>query len=345
VEVVLLGTGVEPIPPTGYGGVERSIAEYASALRRAGVAVRVIQTVRRRRPIDEYWFALELGKLHFRPKEEILHASTPVVANRLSQLQLPYIYTSHSRHWFLRDGLTDRLGAFLERRAVARSATTVALTDRLAGEIAQQVPRRRHRDIPVIPLGVDTDRFRPGGSEGNPQIALGVGAVIPAKRWEVAGSALRSTRISLRLAGPTPDREYARRVAQSGPVQLLGEVSEDQLIHEYQNAGMLLHPSRVEILPGAVLQALACGLPVLGGAALGGVVRDGIEGRILPGPDVGDAEVVSYREAALSLSEDPATRRRWRQAAIDHIHHDFTWDSVVQRHLTLYEQVLRDPAA
>jgi len=96
--------------------------------------------------------------------------------------------------------------------------------------------------------------------------------------------------VPFRLAGPTPDREYARRVAQSGPVQLLGEVSEDQLIHEYQNAGMLLHPSRVEILPGAVLQALACGLPVLGGAALGGVVRDGIEGRILPGPDVGDAD-------------------------------------------------------
>ncbi len=344
-QVVLVGTGVEPIPPTGYGGVERSLAEYAEALRRAGHAVRIVQTIRRRRPIDEYWFAWELGALTVRPGEEVLHASTPVVANRLAQRHLPYVYTTHSRHWFLARGLTDRWGAFLERRAVARSFTTVALTPRLAETITRRLPERSRPPLTVIPLGVDSERFRPGPTPGDPTIALGVGAVIPAKRWEVAAAALRGTRIRLRLVGPTPDPALARRLRESGPVDLLGEVPDERLVGEYQAAGMLLHPSGVELLPGVVLQAFACGLPVLGGPALAGLVHDGVDGRILPGPDPAQPhrEVDEWRAAAVALAESAATRRAWGQAGRLRAQTEFTWSSVVERHRPIYEQLLRAP--
>lgn len=342
-QVVLVGTGVEPIPPTGYGGVERSLAEYAEALRRAGRSVRIVQTVRRRRSIDEYWFAWELGSLTLRPGEEVLHASTPVVANRLAQRHLPYVYTTHSRHWFQTTSLTDRWGAFLERRAVAHSFTTVALTPRLADAIAQRLPERSRPPTPVIPLGVDSDRFRPADAPGDPTIALGVGAVIPAKRWEVAAAALRGTRIRLHLAGPTPDPALARRISGSGPVDLLGEISDDRLLREYQGAGMLLHPSGVELLPGVVLQAFACGLPVLGGPALAGLVRDGVDGRLLPGPDptAPGREVDRWRAAAVALAESDESRRAWGRAARDRARTEFDWGSVVERHLPIYERLLR----
>ncbi len=344
-QVVLVGTGVEPIPPTGYGGVERTLAEYADALRRAGHTVRLVQTVRHRRSIDEYRFAWELGSLTVRAGEEVLHASTPVVANRLAQRHLPYVYTTHSRHWFLRRSLTDRWGAFLERRAVARSFTTVALTGRLAETMAARFPKRTRPPIAVIPIGVDSERFRPGATPGDPTTALGVGTVIPAKRWEVAAAALRGTRIRLRLAGPTPDPGLARRIAETGPVDLLGEISDDQLLREFQGAGMLLHPSGVELLPGVVLQAFACGLPVVGGPALVGLVRDGVDGQILPGPDPADPglEVGRWRTAAVSLADDGDRRRAWAQAARIRAQTEFSWASVVERHLPIYEALLRAP--
>ena len=337
-----MGTGVEPIPPTGYGGVERSLAEYAGALRRSGIAVRIVQTVRRRRSIDEYWFAWELGSLDVRAGEEVLHASTPVVANRLAQRRLPYVYTTHSRHWFLTRSLTDRWGLFLERRAVARSFTTVALTPRLAETMARSLPGRSRPPISVIPLGVDSDRFRPGPAPGDPTIALGVGAVIPAKRWEVAVAALRGTRIRMRLAGPIPDAALAHHLRESGPVDLLGEIPDDQLVREYQGAGMLLHPSGVELLPGVVLQAFACGLPVLGGPALAGLVRDGVDGRLLPGPDpaVPSREVAQWRAAAVALADSKDDRQSWGEAARERARTEFTWGSVVERHLPIYERLL-----
>ncbi|MHB1434942.1 MAG: glycosyltransferase family 4 protein [Thermoplasmata archaeon] len=344
-QVVLVGTGVEPIPPTGYGGVERSLAEYAGALRRAGHSVRLVQTVRRRRSIDEYWFAWELGALTLRAGEEVLHASTPVVANRLAQRHLPYVYTTHSRHWFQRTSLTDRWGAFLERRAVARSFTTIALTPRLAEAIAHQLPAGSRPPTPVIPLGVDSERFRPGDTPGDPTIALGVGAVIPAKRWSVAAAALRGTRLRLRLVGPTPDPGLARRISESGPVDVLGEISEDQLLREYQGAGMLLHPSGVELLPGVVLQAFACGLPVLGGPALAGLIRDGVDGQLLPGPDPAHPglEIDRWRTAAVALAEADDRRRAWGRAARDRARTEFNWASVVERHLPIYQQLLDRP--
>ena len=118
--MLLLGTGVQPDPPTVYGGVERSIAELHRALVAAGAEVVLLQRLRRGRSIDEYWFARELPGLLRGVDYDAVHAATPVVGNRLAGIGRPYVYTTHSRHWFWRQGLRHRWGFFLERRAVRR---------------------------------------------------------------------------------------------------------------------------------------------------------------------------------------------------------------------------------
>jgi hypothetical protein len=76
VRVLLVGTGVYPIPPTGYGGVERTISELSRALAQAGAEVTVLNRVRRQRSTDEYRFALELPKLLRRERFDVLHAGS-----------------------------------------------------------------------------------------------------------------------------------------------------------------------------------------------------------------------------------------------------------------------------
>ncbi|MGI0130773.1 MAG: glycosyltransferase family 4 protein, partial [Thermoplasmata archaeon] len=312
--ILLIGGGVEPIPPTGYGGTERFIADLAGALGAAGEEAAVVNRVRHRRLRDEYPFAWELPRLLRGRAYDVVHANSPVVAQRLAFARIPYVYTTHSRHWFLRTQLSHRWGYWLERRAVRRAAAPVALTESLARTMRKAVPVTR-RPITVIPFGVDPARSRPDWDRRTGRVALGVGVVAPVKRWELAAAALRGTGIRFELAGPVPDRAYADRVRSAGDdVALLGEVSPEALEARYSESDFLVHPSRVELLSGVVVHALAAGLPVLGGSALEGVVDDGTTGWTVPDLEP-TAFVAGLRERAVALADDRALRRRMGESA------------------------------
>jgi alpha-maltose-1-phosphate synthase len=338
VRVVLVGTGVLPVPPPGYGGVERTIAEYADALRQAGVGVRIVQQLRRGRSSDEYRFALHLPSLLRLEPDEIVHASTPVVANRLRWSGIPYIYTTHSRHWFQRDDWHGRWGFYLEKRAVRGAEAVVALTPALRDQIRSIVPASRSRTLEVIPIGVDLAKFTPSWDERRGNVALGVGVVAPFKRWELAAAALQGTGWRFVLAGPIPDAAYAERVRRAGDrVELLGEVPEEELRRRYASADLLVHPSSVEVLAGVVVQAMASGLPVLGGPAIRRLVQEGVTGWTSPSDD--PATIVdTMRQRSGSLVGDLTTLRRLGAAARLEAERNYAWPSIVAAHLRLYER-------
>ncbi len=335
--IVLVGTGVLPIPPTGYGGVERTIAELAEALGRSGHVVSIVNEVRRGRSLDEYWFSLGLPKKLSREAYDVVHASTPVVANRLGGARIPYVYTTHSRHWFERDSWRARWGYFLERRAVRRATVPIALTDRLRREIASRVPSVA-RSLAVIPIGVDVEKFRPEWSARTGRTALGVGVVRPFKRWELAARALKGTGFRLRLIGPTPDPDYATRVRAEGDhVEILGEVPETELRRALAEGDLLLHPSRVELLAGAVLQGLSSGLPVLGAAPVADLVEPGT-GACAPDRAT-DEEIVAFlRSQVVAYAADPGRLRTEGTAARQVAERRFSWERVAEAHVALYRE-------
>ncbi|MCI4327186.1 MAG: glycosyltransferase family 4 protein [Thermoplasmata archaeon] len=333
--IALVGTGVQPIPPVGYGGVERTIAEYAEALRAAGHDPVILNRVRHGRSLDEYRFSLSVPSLVRDVEADVVHASTPVVANRLALARIPFAYTSHSRHWFEREGFRQRFGYWLERRAAARARVTVALTEALRDEIVRTVPVARDRLV-VIPIGVDTERFRPDPSRRTGRVALGVGVVQPMKRWEVAAKASAEAGWEFRLAGPTPNPEYAATLRALGPnVEVLGELTDADLRAEYASADVLLHPSRVEILAGAVLQGLSAGLPVVGASPVASLVEDEITGWTAAA-GVEGAALHGFFVDRLRALADPATREPMAAAARRSAVSRFSWAEVVRAHLAAY---------
>ena len=75
----------------------------------------------------------------------------------------------------------------------------------------------------------------------------------------------------------------------------------------YQAADIYLHAARADTFPNTVLEALACGTPVVA-TAVGGIpeqVKDDVTGRLVP-PE--DAEAMA--EAIIILLTDEALRRR-----------------------------------
>ncbi len=342
--MALIGAGVQPIPPTGYGAIERILSDLADALRAQGHEVDIVNRVRHGRMRDEYPFARELPGLLAGRGYEVLHAHTPVVANRLAGRRLSFAYTSHSRHWYFREQLTHRWGYFLERRAVHRATAAIALTPRLARTFTERV-RPPLPPVSVIPFGVDSERYSPNWTARNGRRAIGVGVVLPFKRWELAARALRGTDIELTIVGPTPSPEYARRVREAGDrVVLTGEVPESEHRTLLAESDLLVHPSAVEILSATVLEGLAAGLPVLGGPVLEGVIDPGRTGWLFDDRDE-TAFVRSMHDRATELADQPAQRRAIGEAARAEALARYAWPAIAAAHVEVYRRVAESGSA
>ena len=114
------------------------------------------------------------------------------------------------------------------------------------------------------------------------------------------------------IAGTGPDTE--RIVAQieyfglSSYVTLLGWLEPDRLLEYYQSCDFFVHPSNFDPYPNAVLEAMSCGLPVIGSTLAGSVVdrvRHGVTGYIFNAGDLNDLK----RCLRASLETDEEQRR------------------------------------
>jgi glycosyltransferase involved in cell wall biosynthesis len=201
--------------------------------------------------------------------------------------------------------------------------------------------RRPPRELPVIPIGVDVDRFLPDPSHRSGQVALGVGLIARFKRWHLAVRGLMGSGISLRIVGPIADPAYAAELRAMGTeVVLLGEVDDPRLQHEFAAADFLVHPSQVELLAGVVLQGLSAGLPLIGASPVAGLAEESVSGWCAP-PGSSDDQLVQFiRDHAVRLAGDRELRERASLAARARAISEFSWDSVVARHLALYERLL-----
>lgn len=341
VEIALVGSGVLPIPPTRYGSISRAIWELAEALRGLGHSVRIVNVVRRGVQWDQFPFAASLDRLLGDQPTDVIHAHLGVPAFRLRMLGLPYVYTTHNPAWFFPDRSLYRWVFWFDRWATLGSVTTVTETELVADAVRAYAGDRSRGEVRVIPHGIDLARFSEAPGPGDGQVAIGIGAIRRVKRWDLAARALAGTGIRLRIAGPVQDLEYAQEVRRSGPVELLGEVSQADLVAEIHRAGFVLHPSESETFGLSVGEAAACGRAVVTSATVRSIVEDGVTGFVAPAESAGlPALEAFFRERAQQLAGDEPLRRRMGATGRRLAEEKFAWPKVAQAHVALYREAL-----
>lgn len=230
------------------------------------------------------------------------------------------------------------------RRAAALAANSAGLRDLAL--------RAGAADVAAIPNGVDLDLFGPppGARPPEPIIVLSVGRFAPQKNnagllraaAEVARKVSRPFR--LELVGDGPEGETLRSlVAALGlteRVAFLPWQPRERLVERYRHAHILVLASYEEGMPNVVLEAMACGLPILG-TRIGGteeLVTDGDNGLLVP---PGDGSALAGALAA--LVEDDGLRARLGARSRERAR-SCGWDAVARAYLALLERAVRGTA-
>jgi len=118
-------------------------------------------------------------------------------------------------------------------------------------------------------------------------------------------------------------------------LKFLGRVPRAKITGEFAAADLFVLPSLAEGSAETIYEALACGVPVVTTLEAGSVVRDGIDGCIVPSRDP-----EALANAIGDIVEDRQKRERMSRAARDRAH-DYTWERYGDRLLSALRQNLR----
>ena len=144
------------------------------------------------------------------------------------------------------------------RRAVRKADRVLAISERTKRDLIE-LYRTPSDKVVVTPLAPDP-AFRPGGQHDS--FLLFVSAIEPRKQPLLAVDAANAVGRKLVVVGPSKDEELAAELVRRG-ADVRGYVPHDELVRLYQQAACLVFPSRYEGFGLPVVEAMACGTPVV----------------------------------------------------------------------------------
>jgi glycosyltransferase involved in cell wall biosynthesis len=202
----------------------------------------------------------------------------------------------------------------------------------------------------VVAMGIDADRvvslrngvdlqlFRPTEREANPMFTLlAVGHLVPVKAQDlIIGALPLLPDVRLVLAGDGPDRakleNLARELKVLDRVTFLGAVPQAQLRAHYGAADALVLSSSREGWANVLLEAMACGTPVVASRVYG-------TPEVVAAPEAG----VLMRERSYQGVADAVNTLRANypdRAATRRYAERFSWDDTTEGQIRLFDEVL-----
>lgn len=203
----------------------------------------------------------------------------------------------------------------------------------------------------VIPNGVDQVIFHPAdrvearevlGLSPDAKILLFAASGIRKNIWKD----YRTLRFALREIAKTGAKVLCIALGEEAPSEWIGGVEirfvpyqkdPQNVARYYQAADLYIHPARADTFPNTVLEALACGIPVVA-SAVGGIseqVMEGKTGFLVP---VGDAWTMAKR--IVELLSDEELRLWMGQEAVEDAARRFEMQEMARTYLKFYREIL-----
>jgi glycosyltransferase involved in cell wall biosynthesis len=206
------------------------------------------------------------------------------------------------------------------------------------------------RQLHVVPMGVDTERFRPRGDRVPGRIVALCSADVPLKGLAVLLRALsglpheQDAHLTV-VSKPEPGGRTEKLVADLGlsqRVHFASGLSDTDLAELMASAEVACVPSLYEGFSLPAVEAMASGTALVAsdvGALAEVVGRDGRAGVLVPAADVG-----ALTAAISGLLGDPALRAAIGMAGRTRVEERFSWKATAQATVDVYRQAITHAA-
>lgn len=340
--------------------VPETLASANSALQTFGVDLAMAQDCAGADLVHSHtWYANFAGftaqQLHAIPHVLSAHSLEPLRPWKAEQLQGGY-----------------RLSSFAEKTAYENADGIIAVSGGMREDILRSYPKVDPARVHVVHNGIDVTAWKPNpstdvheryGIDPHAPTVIFVGRITRQKGLPFLLRALATLDhgIQVILCAGAPDTpEIAAEVEQlvatlkskrEGVFLISEMLPRHELTQLLSHATTFVCPSVYEPLGIVNLEAMACGIPVVG-TATGGipeVIVDGETGILVPIDQVNDGTgapvnpdkfVGDLSDALNEILSNPQRARTWGAAAQKRARDHFSWESIADRTVEVYNAVL-----
>ena len=238
-KISIVGPGIMPIPPTGWGAVEILIWDSKNALESLGHEVQIVNT--------KNGFEILKQINSFRP--DFVHVQYDEFIPLIPYIQYPSAITSHFGYLERREMFNGYINVANEFQRIKPNVFCLSEGIQKVYNVMFNIPKEKTF---VTPNGVNIDRFRVTDTPKHPDRSLYLAKIDYRKRQHMFQSI-----DSLWYAGNIADNRFNQNR------NYLGEWSKETLYNTLTEYGNLVLLSDGEAHPLVCMEALAAGLGVV----------------------------------------------------------------------------------
>ncbi|MCS5721895.1 glycogen synthase [Herbiconiux sp. CPCC 203407] len=341
-------------------GVPAELAGANPSLTTLGVDLQIAEAVAGTSLVHSHtWYANAAGRL-----AALLH-------------DVPHVVTAHSleplRPWKAEQlGGGYRISSLIEKDAFESADKVIAVSDGMARDILRSYPSLDESKVVTVYNGIDLERWRPNhdaavlarlGIDADRPTVVFVGRITRQKGlpYLLRALALLPEDVQVVLCAGAPDtpailEEVSSAVrtlqeTRGGIIWIEEILPQSDLTAVLTAATVFVCPSVYEPLGIVNLEAMACGLPVVG-TATGGipeVVDDGVTGLLVPidqlqdgtgTPTDPDRFVADLARALTEVVSDPERAARMGAAGRARAEAEFSWGAIASQTADIYRALI-----
>ncbi|TML94457.1 MAG: glycosyltransferase family 4 protein [Actinobacteria bacterium] len=274
---------------------------------------------------DSVWYPFLVGRAE---AADVLHC--PTYRGPVRPPRVPLVVTVHDLAVLRHPGAFNRWTREYSPRVVPRvlraAREVIAVSEFTRRELVELLGVSEEK-IHVVPNAVE-DEFTEDGPAEQGEYVLAVGTLEPRKNLARLVEAVRRTDTELRIVGA---RGWGRVEVDSNGVRWLGEVSDAELARLYRGAVCVAYPSLYEGFGIPVLEAMACGAPVV--TTRGTAMEEVADGAAV----LVDAQ--DPAEIAAGIFQAVADRAQLVARGLERAR-EFRWDAVAAATMDVYREAI-----
>lgn len=305
-------------------------------------------------PFHVYLHSLHLERLVRQADFDVIHVHSPLCPAIDAGTQAPIITTVHTTVWkgarmvelidllSLGIKLHMSISYHIEKKLFEASDVVTTVSMAVAREL--QSYGVELGKVVCVGNGVDIRYFEPDGRSDGYVLYVGrlshrKGLMDLVRCAKQTIQAAPETKFVVVGKGPLLSRvkSLLNQLGLQNSVTIVGYVNKETLLRLYQGASVFVLPSYHEGLPTVLLEAMACGVPVVATKVSGTteVVQNEVNGILVP-----PRNPASLSEAILGITKDDSLARRLAQNARKTIEEKFSFEIVAERTLNVYNSAM-----